>query len=124
MKLKDVLEKMNAPEEVFEFYSEQGRLSEKPEVISDEDIEYLVSVFKCLANPIRLKLLLLLSKPHCVCVLSYLTGLDITLISHHLAKLKKCGLVKVSSRARMRIYEADVNKIKYFIEVFSELFKC
>ena len=49
MKLKDVLEKMNAPEEVFEFYSEQGRLSEKPEVISDEDIEYLVSVFKCLA---------------------------------------------------------------------------
>jgi len=124
MKLKDVLEKMNAPEEVFEFYSEQDRLSEKLEVISDEDLKYFTSVFKCLANPIRLKLLFLLSKSHCVCVLSYLTGLDITLVSHHLAKLKECKLVKVSSRARMRIYEANIEKIKYFIETFSRLFEC
>ena len=123
MKVKEVLRRAKAPREVFNFYREQRRLEEEITLPSDEEINEIASLFKCLANPVRLKLLLLLSKPHCVCMLSYLTGLDITLISHHLAKLKMCGLVKVKSKARIRIYKTDTRKIKHLITVLTSLLK-
>ncbi|HDD64041.1 MAG: transcriptional regulator [Thermoprotei archaeon] len=118
MRVIEILREINMPQDVIEYYRAEGRLNEVVKIPEDEEIREIVEAFKCLSNPIRLKLILLLSKPHCVCVLARLSGYDVTLISHHLAKLKKCNLVKAKPVARARIY---VRNEEFLRELFTKL---
>lgn len=72
----------SAVEEVFLPPVALGKMAEVPAV---------------LVEPNRLRILYLLRQsPTPVCLLSYILGLDRSLMSHHLARLKAAGLVEVS----------------------------
>lgn len=55
----------------------------------------LVSVFKALADPTRLRIIKLLEKKSmCVCELTAVLGIKQPSVSHHLGILKRAGLVE------------------------------
>lgn len=65
----------------------------------------LAPLLKALADPTRLHLVLLLAaRPHTVRELTDATGLNQTLISHHLAPLRDNNLVSITPRGRSNIY--------------------
>ena len=122
MRIIEILREANMPQDVVEYYKAQARLNEVIEIPSDEEIQDLIEVLKCLSNPIRLKIIAMLSKPHCVCVLTKALGYDITLISHHLARLKECNLVRVEPLARARIYARNEEFLREFISCLMKMF--
>ncbi|RLE74223.1 MAG: ArsR family transcriptional regulator [Thermoprotei archaeon] len=115
MKVKDALREAHMPHDVVEYYRACGRLEEEVAPPSDEVVMGLVELLKCLANPTRLKLMALLKRPHCVCVLSSALGLDMTLTSHHLARLRRCGLARTEPIARARVYERDDEALRKLV---------
>ncbi|NAZ34932.1 MAG: ArsR family transcriptional regulator, partial [Pyrobaculum sp.] len=54
-----------------------------------------------------------------VCFLSYILGLDRTAVSHHLARLKAAGLVKVSRSGQYSIYSLSEEGRRWADAVFS-----
>jgi|YelNatPaOPRAMG01_1025707.scaffolds.fasta_scaffold166227_2 ArsR family transcriptional regulator len=62
-------------------------------------------ILKALAHPVRLLFVeALAEKPHCVCELQQLVGLDMSTVSKHLSVLKNAGIVKDSKRGTQVIY--------------------
>ena len=80
----------------------------------------LAKLFSVLANPLRLKIIMLIEQePLPVCILSKLIKADQTLISHHLQLLKNKDLVKVEIIGRFRIYRLNKEKIpQQLLEMF------
>ena len=115
MRVEDALRAANMPRDVVEYYRARGRLGEEIAPPSDEVVRGLAELLKCLANPTRLKLVALLRRPHCVCVLSSALGLDMTLTSHHLARLRRCGLARTEPSARARVYERDDEALRRLV---------
>lgn len=121
MRVIDILKKIHMPKDIYEYYKRNNRIEEVVEVPDEKTVKRLSKLLKCLANPIRLKLLMLLKRPHCVYLLSTVLGLDTTLISHHLAKLKECGMVKMTPSARARIYELNKDVIRELISTLEKV---
>lgn len=70
--------------------------------------EELVTFFKALADPNRLKIVgLLAEKPYSVEELAVLLNLKPSTISHHLARLAEAGLVRAHSESYYNVYELD-----------------
>jgi len=103
-RLEDVLKETRAPKEIHREYEKAERLKEKIRIASVKEAERLAITISCLSNPKRLLLLSMLARPHCTCILSKLLGEDQSLIAHHLAKLKACGLVIEKRIGRSRMY--------------------
>ena len=123
LKVIDLLKRVKMPKDVVDFYKVNNRLYEEILLSEEEKVKKFCELLRCLSNPIRLKLLFLLKRPHCVCVLASVLNTDITLISHHLAKLKECNLVRVSPQARARIYEVNHEALKQLIFELIEFLK-
>ncbi len=47
-------------------------------------------------------------------------GSDQTSISHHLARMKRCGFVNVNKRGKYRIYSLNENTIKPMMEIIEK----
>ena len=79
-----------------------------------------LAVFKALANPYRLKILGALShKPRTITDLSKLLKISSPLVSMHLRKLKKAGLVKKGERETIeRKPDPPLNKLYYEVVDF------
>ena len=70
--------------------------------------EELVSFFKALADPSRLKIVgLLAQQPYSVEELAALVGLKPSTVSHHLAKLSKVGLVHARTESYYNVYQLN-----------------
>jgi len=70
--------------------------------------EELVSFFKALADPSRLKIVgLLAQQPYSVEEIATLVGLKPSTVSHHLAKLSKVGLVHARTESYYNVYQLD-----------------
>jgi biotin operon repressor len=70
--------------------------------------EELVSFFKALADPTRLKIVgLLAQQPYSVEELAALVGLNPSTVSHHLAKLSKVGLVHARTESYYNVYQLN-----------------
>jgi biotin operon repressor len=70
--------------------------------------EELLSFFKALSDPNRLKIVgLLAQKPYSVEELSALLGLRPSTISHHLARLLKAGLVSARAEGYYSVYQLE-----------------
>jgi len=70
--------------------------------------EELVSFFKALADPSRLKIVgLLAQQPYSVEELAALVGLNPSTVSHHLAKLSKVGLVHARTESYYNVYQLN-----------------
>jgi DNA-binding transcriptional ArsR family regulator len=80
-----------------------------------------LAVFKALANPYRLKILAALSdKPRTITDLSKLLKISAPLVSIHLRKLKKAGLVKKGERETIeRKPDPPLNKLYYEVADFN-----
>jgi len=58
-------------------------------------IRQITVALKALAHPLRLEMsLLLLKRDHCICELVQLTGRKPNLASHHLASMRRSGIVE------------------------------
>jgi ArsR family transcriptional regulator len=70
-----------------------------------EKSEEITSIYKCLCDINRLRILnLLLVGPQCVCQLELVLGIGAVRTSQHLAYLKKRGMVQSEVRGNWRIY--------------------
>jgi len=77
--------------------------------MSEEQFQKLLSFFKVLGNESRLKILgLLANQERSVGELAALLELREPTVSHHLAAMKKLGLVNVRAEGNTRIYWLDV----------------
>ncbi|MCC6021295.1 MAG: metalloregulator ArsR/SmtB family transcription factor [Thermoproteaceae archaeon] len=87
-----------------------------------ETIDRAAETLAALAEPNRLKILYLLRQSSMpVCFLSYILGLDRSLVSHHLARLRALGLVEISRSGRYNVYSLSAAGRLWADAVFSAL---
>src|SRR5260370_41078229 len=78
-----------------------------------EEFEALLHFFKVLADENRLKLLgILATREYSVEELAALLQLKAPTISHHLARLKELGLVKMRSEGNTHFYRLDAENLR------------
>lgn len=71
----------------------------------DGDIELQSKAYQALSDPIRLKILALLSRqPLCVCLIKEVIPIPDSKLSYHLCILKEAGLIKGKQEANWIIY--------------------
>jgi DNA-binding transcriptional ArsR family regulator len=64
-----------------------------------------VKVLKAVADPIRLRIMLLLGvRELCVCELTYILGLEQSRVSHHMRVLREAGLAEDLRQGRWMVY--------------------
>jgi ArsR family transcriptional regulator, arsenate/arsenite/antimonite-responsive transcriptional repressor len=74
-----------------------------------------VKIFKALADPTRLRILLLLEvRELCVCELTYILGMEQSRISHHMRILREAGLAEDLRQGRWMIYRTPA-RAKEFV---------
>jgi DNA-binding transcriptional ArsR family regulator len=80
---------------------------------NEEKIEELISFFKALADPNRLKIIgLLAQETLTVEQIAEMLSVAPSTISHHLAKLSKAGLVSARAESYYNIYELNVKRLE------------
>lgn len=82
------------------------------------EVDDMAEVFKALSDPLRLKLLEMLSRSGqtpsgeiCVCDLAEKLGVSQPNVSHHLKILKTAGLVRCERNAGFAYYQVNRQKI-------------
>ncbi|MGB9842436.1 MAG: ArsR/SmtB family transcription factor [Candidatus Bathyarchaeales archaeon] len=88
--------------------------------ISREDAEIKSKLFKALADPTRLRILVLLTNRE-MCVCEVMVALDLTqpTASHHLGILENVGLVKKRKEGKWVFYRlADPEKFRVLCDLF------
>ena len=77
--------------------------------------------FRNLANPIKIKILSELKiKKSSVSELSKKTGIEQSKLSHSLASLKVCNIVKVEQKGKQRIYSLNKETIIPILELIDK----
>lgn len=95
-------------------------------MISDnENIDYLLKIFKILGDKTRLKLFsILLSGDHCNCELVAISGCSNNLISHHMHVLTQAGLVEARRKlddARWIVYSVNRDQLVHLKLILGSL---
>ena len=82
-------------------------LSEVDKIFKQDEIERNVSFLRTIANPIRMKILLILVNKDWACNCEFESVLDIhqTLVSHHLRKLRNKGLIVYKKHGQWKLYK-------------------
>lgn len=95
-------------DEICEIYNEdRSRVIAVMEAMpSDELVEDTVRVLKAVADPVRARILYALSqKQLCVCELSYMLGMSLPAVSHHLRLLRDARLIKPRKAGKLVFYQ-------------------
>ena len=70
-------------------------IRETKELPNPRTLRQITTTLKSLAHPLRLEMsLLLLQRDHCICELVQQTGKKPNLVSHHLASMRRSGIVE------------------------------
>jgi ArsR family transcriptional regulator len=86
--------------------------------------EARASVLKALAHPTRLFMVEELGKkPHCVCELTEMVGLDISTVSKHLSMLKNTGLVQCKKKGKQVFYSLRMRCALNFLDCVEAVLK-
>ncbi len=87
----------------------EEELKERLEEIPDEEsLKENGNILYGLSHPLRLKIaFLLLKSDYCVCTLVKLTGKKQNLVSHHLAILRKKGVVASYMKSKWKYYRIN-----------------
>jgi predicted transcriptional regulator len=81
--------------------------------VGEEQLQTMVRFFKALADESRLRLLgLLAGREASVEELATLLGLTAPTVSHHLARLKELGLVRMRSEGTTHLYALDADTLR------------
>ena len=106
---------MEIPEDVRKSVESLGGIEKIMKMLPDD--EYLKNrsrVYRALSDPIRLKILHLLSMhPLCVCLIKQAVGISDSKLSYHLSVLKSAELIKGVRRRNWIIYEITEKGLKY-----------
>ena len=81
-----------------------------------------VRFLKCIAVPTRMQILGLLAKSQekCVCEIVDVLGKEQSLISYHLAKLKKCNIISMRQENQKKYYSITDPRIsKLVLDIYS-----
>ncbi len=85
--------------------------AEPARLMPSDDAEVLASLLKALADPVRLRLLLLIARSPdttaCACHLPTALGIAQPTLSHHLKKLVDAGLLSREQRGRWAHYRLE-----------------
>ncbi|ADI32326.1 ArsR/SmtB family transcription factor [Staphylothermus hellenicus] len=88
------------------------RIKKKIVIPNDEKLSKLAKYLSLLSNPIRLKIVFLLSQTELpVCIISSILGLEQSLVSHHLAVLRRANIVGAKSVGKYRLYYLKTNSL-------------
>ena len=80
------------------------------------------SFLGCIVDENRRNILKFLdTKEKCVCDITKGLGLEQSLVSHHLKKLKQCGLVKSRQDGKNIYYKISNKKIKNILDKIQEI---
>lgn len=83
-----------------------------------------LSLLKCMANDTRFQILKLLEeKEMCVCEIVEKLDKEQSVISHHLQRLRECGLIHKRVEGQKRIYSLADPSIKETLKSVRELSK-
>lgn len=90
--------------------------------MSEQQIQEYAEFFKAIANPTRLKLVLLLEHgEQCVCDLEKELDLDMSVISRHLKQLKGCAIVSSRREGKKVFYKLEMQCIPSFLQCISKI---
>jgi DNA-binding transcriptional ArsR family regulator len=90
----------------------------REEAIPERDVEMLALMYKALADPTRLKIIMALRKGEmCVCDLAALLGLSESGVSHQIRRLKDLALVKSRRDGQILYYCLDDHHVDELIQV-------
>jgi DNA-binding transcriptional ArsR family regulator len=89
-----------------------------PVVLGDKEIQDVLNIFKALADETRLKIISKLTESDSICVsdLSDNLRMDISRISHQLAKLKQLGFVSKERAGKNIYYSLDDTCIRSILK--------
>lgn len=91
-------------------------------ILDDSPSAQAVTMFKCLAEEHRLRILNLLDqKPLCVCHIEQILGIGAVRTSQQLGYLKRHGLVQVRVRGTWRIYSISPSVSPDFAAILATL---
>lgn len=87
------------------------------EIINQKQIDEMSQIFKIIADPTRLSILLLLKRqPMMVKDIAEALGVEQSALSHQLAKLKKARLVTFERQGKSNIYDLDDSHVFDILE--------
>ncbi|HWQ96005.1 MAG TPA: metalloregulator ArsR/SmtB family transcription factor [Candidatus Methylomirabilis sp.] len=82
------------------------------ELPSEEILKGSCKILYGLSHPLRLKIaFLLLKSDHCVCELVKLTNMKQNLVSHHLAIMRKSGVVDSYIKSKWKFYKINEDAV-------------
>ncbi|MBE9390689.1 winged helix-turn-helix transcriptional regulator [Fervidicoccus fontis] len=91
--------------------------------VPSEKLNEISKILRNIGEPNKLKILFLLKNgPLPVCVISYILGLDQTLISHLLKTLRDLGLIEYSRKGNFKLYSLSESSIKV-LDLLNEILK-
>ena len=77
-------------------------------------VKDVVDIFKALADPTRLRIMLLLQvRELCVCELTYILGMEQSRVSHQMRILREAGLVEDLRQGRWMIYRIPADSREF-----------
>ena len=93
--------------------------NEVDKVFNQNEIEEYASFLRTIANPIRMKILLILLNREWACNCEFESVLDIhqTLVSHHLRKLRSKGLIVYKKQGQWKLYKLTKQAKKWLEEL-------
>jgi DNA-binding transcriptional ArsR family regulator len=93
----------------------------KKEEISEKELERLTLIYKALADPSRLRIVMALRNHEmCVCDLAAFLGVSESAVSHQLRRLKDLGLVKKRRDGQVLYYSLDDHHVGLLLDVSLE----
>jgi len=82
----------------------------------------VVKIFKALADPTRLRIMLLLQvRELCVCELTYILGMEQSRVSHQMRILREAGLAEGLRQGRWMIYRIPADSREFVVGLFDDL---
>lgn len=96
-----------------EVYKNLGNKVQKEIIIpNDKKLNKIAEHLSILSNPVRLKIVILLSQIELpVCIISSILGLEQSLVSHHLAVLRRANIVGTKNVGKYRFYYLKTNSL-------------
>lgn len=106
---------MEIPEPIKKQLEKKGGIENIAKQLPEENkINSQSKIFRALSDPLRLKILTLLSiQPLCVCLIKEVVNISDSKLSYHLSILKDSGLIEGKQKGNWIIYHVAVLGRKY-----------
>jgi len=96
---------MEIPKPIQKQVQKKGGIRAIADLVEDKDIAHQSRVYHALSEPLRLKILNLLSiQPLCVCLIKEIVKTSDSKLSYHLNILKESGLIEGKQQGNWIIY--------------------